>query len=150
MKNNNVKTISVKIVTPERTVYEGLSDSISLPTKDGQVTVLPKHVSYISILVPGEVIVRNGKEEISMAVSGGFIEFDKNKLVVLADTAERAEELDAKKAEEAKKRAEKLKKQVFVSDETEYAQVTAAVEKELARVRVARKHHSKKGVRLGV
>lgn len=138
--------ISIKIVTPERTVCEDRADSVSLPTPDGQITVLPKHMSYISILAPGEMIVRKGEREISMAVSGGFVEFNKDTLVVLADTAERAEELDVRRAEEAKKRAEELKKQVFAADETEYAQVAAAVEKELARVRVARKHHSKKGI----
>lgn len=83
-----------------------------------------------------------GKETL-MVVSSGFIEFNDNKLVVLADTAEAAEEIDLKRAEEARQRAEELKKEKVSMNEMEYARVAAAIEKEMARIRVAKKHHSR-------
>jgi F-type H+-transporting ATPase subunit epsilon len=73
------------------------------------------------------------------------LEFDKNTLIVLADRAERAEEIDLARAEEAKKRAEDLKKQKILAGE-EYARVAALVEKEMARIRVAKKHRTRHGL----
>lgn len=143
--------IKFKIVTPEKTVYEDEIYQATLPVIDGLVTILPNHRSYIAALKPGEIVLKKekgGQEEIDLAVSGGFIEFDKNNLVVLADTAERAEEIDLERAEEAKKRAEDLKKQRISIDETEYAQVAIALEKELARIRVVKRFRTRKGIRI--
>jgi F-type H+-transporting ATPase subunit epsilon len=140
--------IKFKIVTPEKTVFEDAVDQATLPVENGEVTILPNHRSYIAALKPGEIFLRKDKKEFSFSVSGGFIEFAENKLVVLADTAERAEEIDVKRAEEARVRAEELKKERISMDDTEYARVAAAIEKETARLRVARKHHTKKGIRI--
>ncbi|MCX6763161.1 MAG: ATP synthase F1 subunit epsilon [Candidatus Moranbacteria bacterium] len=140
--------IHFKIVTPEKTVYENEVDQATLPVSDGEVTILPNHRSYIASLKAGEIMLKKDKEEIAMAVSGGFIEFDQNNLVVLADTAERAEEIDEKRAEEARLKAEELKKQKVGVDETDFARVAAAVDKEMARIKVARKHRSRKGMRV--
>lgn len=140
--------IKFKIVTPERTVYEDEVDQATLPVSDGEVTILPNHRSYIASLKPGEIDLKKGQEEIVMAVSGGFVEFDNNNLVVLADTAERAEEIDIQQVEEAKKRAEDLKKQRISMDENEYARVAAAIETEMARLKVARKRRTKSGMKL--
>jgi F-type H+-transporting ATPase subunit epsilon len=143
----NKLKIHFKIVTPERTVYENEVDQATLPVSDGEVTILPNHRSYIASLKSGEIILKVGKEEISMATAGGFLEFDKNNLIVLADKAERAEEIDLQRAEEARKKAEEIKKQKFV-DEAEAARIAAAVEKEFARIKVAKKHRSKKGMKI--
>ncbi len=142
-----MQKIKFKIVTPERTVYEEEVDQATLPVSNGEITILPNHRSYIASLKPGELMIKKDKEEISMAVSGGFIEFDNNNLVVLADAAERAEEIDIKAAEEARKRAEDLKSQKTM-DETEYARIAAAIETEMARLRVARKHRTKHGMKV--
>jgi F-type H+-transporting ATPase subunit epsilon len=112
------------------------------------VTILPNHRSYIGALKAGEIMVKTGGQETLLAVSGGFVEFHGNKLAVLADTAERAEEIDVKRAEEAIKRAEELKQQRQTMDDLEYAKVAAAIEKENARLRVARRHHTKSGINL--
>ena len=141
--------IKFKIVTPERTVSEDMVDQITLPTTDGEVTILPNHRSYIASLKTGELMVKKGKEETFIYVSGGFIEFHNNELVVLADAAERAEEIDIKIAEEAKKRAEDIKQQKITLDDTEYARVASAIERESARIRVARKHYTKRGINIG-
>jgi F-type H+-transporting ATPase subunit epsilon len=141
--------IKFKIVTPERTVHESEVDQATLPVADGEVTILPNHRSYIAALKAGEIILKTDGEEVSMVTSGGFIEFNNNSLIVLADTAEHPEEIDIKRAEEtARKRAEDLKKQAITMDEMEYAKVAASIEKELVRVRVAKKHHTRKGINL--
>lgn len=94
------------------------------------------------------MIKKNG-EESYLSTSGGFIEFNNNELIILADTAERAEEIDLKRAEEAKARAEKLKTEAVTMDSEEYARVAAAIQKEAVRIRVARKHHTRRGISLG-
>ncbi|MEA2088412.1 MAG: F0F1 ATP synthase subunit epsilon [Patescibacteria group bacterium] len=133
-----MKTIKFEIVTPEKTVLKEEINQITIPTKDGEITVLPNHIPLVSILVPGEIIIKKGNEEFSMSVSGGFVEVLVDKVVILADTAERAEEIDEKRAEEARKRAEKIKKEKTV-DSREFAALSTKIEKELARIKVARK-----------
>jgi len=141
--------IKFKIITPERTVYESEVDKATLPVSDGEVTILPNHRSYIASLKPGEISLKTGDDEKLLVTSGGFIEFNNNALVVLADTAERASEIDIKRAEEtARRRAEELKKEKVTMDELEYAKVAASIEKELVRVRVAKKHHSRHGMKI--
>jgi F-type H+-transporting ATPase subunit epsilon len=133
--------IQFKIVTPEKVVIEKEITQATIPTVEGEVTILPNHRSYIAGLKAGEILVKcteNKEKDCAMAVSGGFLEFDSNKLVILADTAERAEDLDLARAEEAKKKAEALKKQKF-TDENQYAMVAAQLEKEMARIKVAKK-----------
>lgn len=137
--------IDLKILTPERTVLERDIYQATLPVTDGEVTILPNHRSYIASLKPGEIILKdkNGENEHSLVVSGGFIEFHQNHLVVLADAAERAEEIDIKEAEEAKSRAEELKSRK-ITDEDEYARVVSAIESQLARIKVAKKYQRKR------
>ena len=115
--------IHFKIVTPERVVLEKTITQATIPTVEGEITILPNHRSYIGLLKPGEIVVKcieekdedskkrekKKEQDCALAVSGGFIEFVDNKLTILADTAERAEELDLARAEEARKRAEELK-----------------------------------------
>ena len=140
--------IKFKIVTPEKTVFEDIVTQATLPTTDGEITILPNHRSYIASLNPGEIMIRKNEEEILLSISGGFIEFHGNELIVLADTAERAEEIDLKRAEEGRQKAEELKKNKISMDESEYARVAAAIQKESARIRVAKKHFTKKGMKI--
>lgn len=139
--------IQFRIVTPERTVVEEEVHQATLPIEGGDVTILPEHIPYIGTLKAGEIVVRQeaGGTETSVATSGGFVEFHGNTLTVLADTAERAEEIDLARAEEARKRAEELKKERVHMDDEEYARTAAIIEKEMVRVRVARKHRSRHG-----
>jgi len=139
--------IAFKIITPEKVVYEDTIDALTIDTKDGEITVLPDHMPLVSVLKSGAMQIRKGGEAISMAVLGGFLEVRKgSEVVVLADSAERAEEIDIAKAEEARQRAEDLMRQkVARQDDVEYARVAAALEKELARLRVARRHRAHGG-----
>ncbi|KKP80382.1 MAG: ATP synthase F1 subunit epsilon [Candidatus Moranbacteria bacterium RIFOXYA12_FULL_35_19] len=140
-------TIKFKIVTPEKTVFEDTVDQATLPTADGEVTILPNHISYIASLKAGELMLKKKGEEILLCISGGFIEFHNNELIILADTAERAEEIDLKRAEEGRRKAEELKNKRVSMDENEYARVAAAIQKESARIRVAKKHYTKLGMK---
>jgi F-type H+-transporting ATPase subunit epsilon len=140
--------IKFKIVTPEKTVFESEIDQVTLPVLDGEVTILPNHRSYIAALKAGEIMLKTEGKETLMATSGGFIEFNGNTLVVLADTAEAAEEIDVKRAEEAKQRAEDIKKEKIMMNDEEYARVAAAIEKESSRIKVARKHRTKHNINI--
>ena len=136
--------IKFKLVNPERTVYEGVITQATLPTSIGEITILPRHCSYIASLQAGEIMIKENKKEIFLVVSGGFIEFHENKLIVLADTAERAEEIDLERAQEARKKAQELKSKVIATDEAEYARVLVALEKQSARIKVAKRYHSRR------
>jgi F-type H+-transporting ATPase subunit epsilon len=93
-------------------------------------------------------MIKKENKEFNLATSGGFVEFNKNEMVILADTAEMAEEIDLTRAEDARKRAEEAMQQKASMDETDYARVAAAIERESARVRVAKKHHSRHGMKI--
>lgn len=141
--------LSLKIVTPEGVVLEEEVAQVTLPVEEGEVTVLPEHIPYIGSLEAGEAtLTHSDGSESFFALSGGFVEFDHNTLTVLADTAERAEAIDIERALAAKKRAEELRNQAIDMTEEEYARVAAALEKELARLKVARKHATRSGPRI--
>ena len=141
-----MKTLYFQIATPERVVFVAqAAEAITLPTELGEITVLPDHLPLVANLKPGEVRVKIGGQEVSMAVSGGFIEVRPGKVTVLADTAERAEELDEARAEEARARAHELMSKERTAESTDYAALAAKLEKELARLRVVRKHRERKG-----
>ncbi len=138
-----MKPILLKIVTPERILFEDKVSQVSVSTALGQITILPNHIPLVSALKPGEIIVRQeGKDEDLMSVSGGFIEVLADQVVILADTAERAQEIDEQRTEEAIKRAQELMSSKVV-DAEQFAYFSAQLEKELARLHVVRKY--KKG-----
>lgn len=141
-----MKTLHVKLVTPERLLLETEVMEVILPIADGEVTILPEHVPYIGAIKAGEALLKTaeGKTE-AVVISGGFVEFDNDVLTILADTAERAEDIDIARAEEAKRRAEELRNQAVDMSEEEYARLAAAIEKEFTRIKVARKHTARRG-----
>ncbi len=140
------KRIKFEIATPERVVLKEEIFQVTIPTEEGEITVLPKHSPLVSILKPGILEIRktDGEKEI-MSVSGGFVEVLLNKIVVLADTAERAEEIDLDRAEEARKKAEESLKNLRSVDATQFASLSAMIEKELARTRTAKKWRNLRG-----
>lgn len=132
------KKIKFEITTPERVVYSEEIDEVVLPTMMGEIGVLPNHIPLVSILKAGELRVKNNGQEESIAVSGGFIEVRPDKVLVLADTAEKSEEIDEQKAEQARIAAQKIVDEKRF-DNREFAALTAKIEKELVRLKVARK-----------
>src|SRR5690606_34180000 len=98
--------LTLQIITPERVVFEeGNVDSLTVPGAEGELTILPQHAALMTALKPGPVVMRRGGEEIDLALSGGFMEVRDDKIILLADTAERSDEIDQARAEEARRRA---------------------------------------------
>ena len=132
-------SIKFELVTPERVVLKEEILQATMPTALGEITVLPNHIPLVALLKPGVIEVKraDGSLEV-LAVSGGFVEVLKSKIVILADTAERAAELDETRIEAARAKAESLK-QGAVAEAVSFADVTARLEKELARARAVRR-----------
>jgi len=141
-----MKTIKFEIVTPERTVLKQEILQISVPTTSGEITILPDHIPLVSILKPGVIEIKKADNSFEIiSVSSGFIEVMKDKVVILADTAERAEELDEQKIEVARSRAEEAKKNAKFVDDIEFAKISAQIETELARLQAVNKWRRLKG-----
>jgi len=135
-----MKTLHFKIITPERVLFDDQVQQVSLPTPGGEITVLPHHIPVLSLIESGEVRIKSADNKIvPLAISGGFTEVNGDRILLLADTAERVEEIDETRALEAQKRAEELLKEKQV-DTQDYALLMAKIEKEMARLRVARKY----------
>ncbi|MAF80219.1 ATP synthase F1 subunit epsilon [bacterium] len=133
------------IVTPERTVFNDEVDSVTLPARQGEITVLPGHLPLITPLSSGVITLQKGKEEVHMASSGGFVQvLPDSKIRVLADTAEKAEELTEEKVEQAKKKAEELVHEKRNADKASYISALGSLERELARLKVIRKKKNKR------
>ena len=127
--------LTLEIVTAESPIYTGEVDAIIAPGIVGQFTVLPNHAPMMTMLEPGELLLRDAGQEIFMAVAGGYLEVLDNKVVVLADAAERADQIDAARAEEAKKRAEEQLKRPLAGPELIAAE--AALRRSMARLKVS-------------
>jgi len=141
------KTIKFEIVTPEHVVSKQEVLQISVPTTSGEITILPDHIPLVSILKPGVIEVKRIDNVIEIiSVSGGFIEVLKDKVVILADTAERAEDLDEERIKDAQKRAEEAKKNAKFVDDVEFAKIAAQIEKELARSHAIDKWRKIRGI----
>ena len=140
-------TIKFEIVTPERIVLKEQVTQVTAPTRQGEITVLPGHIPLVASLQPGviEVVKVDGTQDI-MSVSGGFIEVLKDKVVILADTAERAEEIDIDTVEEARKQAEKIKTETRHFDRERFTNISAQISKELARTKAVKRWKKIKSV----
>lgn len=130
--------IRLDIVTVERMVYSEDVDGVVLPGVEGELGVLPRHAPLLTTIKPGEVRVKKGGEEIAMAVSGGFLEVRPDKAIILADAAERVEEIDEARAEAARQRAMAALAGKDRGD-VDFAKLEAALERSLVRLKVARR-----------
>ena len=130
--------IRLDIVTAERMVYSEDVDAVIAPGVEGQLGILPHHTPLMTALQAGELRVKKGDEEISLAISGGFLEVRPDRIVVLADAAERAEEIDIARAEEAKRRAEQrlVERRAAGVDES---RARASLLRSMARLKIAEK-----------
>ncbi len=134
--------IRLDIVTAERQVYSDEVDVIVAPGIEGELAILPHHAPLMTTLQPGELRVKQGGEEFSLAVSGGFLEVRPDRVTILADAAERAEEIDVARAEEAKLRAEEqLGRPVTEADSV---RAEAALRRSLIRIKVGEKRRRRR------
>jgi F-type H+-transporting ATPase subunit epsilon len=128
-------TLHVEVVTAERELYNGEASEVSAPGSEGMLGILPRHAALLTTLNPGALTIRlNGAEE-PIFVSGGFLEVSNNSVIVLADTAEHAEEIDQARAEEARRRTQERLEQA--QNDAERADLQGALERAMARIRVA-------------
>jgi len=135
-------TTRLDIVTAEGVVFSEDVDVVVTPGVEGQLGILPHHAPLMTMLQPGELRARKGGEEFSLAISGGFLEVRPDRIIVLADAAERAEEIDIARAEAAKRRAEELLRQH--PPEVNAAQAEAALRRSLARLKVVERRRKRK------
>lgn len=131
--------ILCEIVTQERTVFSGEVDAVNLPGSEGRLGILPNHTPLLTTLSYGEVIIRQSGQDQYFAVGGGFAEIQPNKVIVLADSAERAEEIDIQRAMMARQRAEKMMTEGVPEDPERYAQIRASLQRAQIRLNVAQR-----------
>ncbi|MCF7860005.1 ATP synthase F1 subunit epsilon [Patescibacteria group bacterium] len=142
------KTIKFEIVTPENTVLSKEIIQVTVPTQDGEITILPEHIPLVSILIPGVLEIKTVDQEMEIiSVSGGFIEVLRDKVVILADTAERAQDLDENLIVAAKTKAEKAKADALSHTDYDLSAVAARLEVEMARERALHKWRKLKNVK---
>ena len=132
--------LQLEIVTPEKLAYADEVDSVVLPGSEGELGVLPHHAPLISTLGAGELRLRKGGQEESFAIVGGFLQVLPDKVVVMAETADMASEIDLEKALEARRKAEQVLESGFVEG-ADLAAARAALQASLIRIRVAERRH---------
>ena len=135
-------SIKLDIVTAEKVVYSEDVDVVVAPGVEGQLGILPHHAPLMTMLKPGELQIKKGGEESFLAITGGFLEVRPDRIIILADAAERAEEIDAARAEEAKRRAERRLKEHAPG--IDMIRASAALQRALVRLEVAGKRRRRK------
>lgn len=135
--------LTLKIITPEKLVVDEIVDSISIPTVSGVITVLDKHIPIVSVIKAGEMVVRKAGAGIGYVVYKGLVNVRPHRkglteVVVLLERTEKVDELDHKRAEEALLRAQALR--LEKNDDIDFVATEALIEKELNRVKIARKY----------
>ena len=127
--------IKLDIVTAEKEIYSQEVDMVIAPGVESQLGILPHHTPLMTILQPGELRIKKGGEEVSVVISGGFLEVRPDRVIVLADAAEKVEEVDIARAEEARRRARERMAEKPEGFDT--ARTEAALRRSLARLKVA-------------
>jgi F-type H+-transporting ATPase subunit epsilon len=136
-------SIELIVVTPQRQLLRETVVEVTLPGAEGQLGILPGHAPLITELGIGELSYRaqNASESTPLAVISGFAEVLGDRVTVLAETAERPEEIDLTRAEEAKKRAEQRLAAAASDPNVDWGRAAIALQRSLIRIQVARKRH---------
>jgi F-type H+-transporting ATPase subunit epsilon len=132
--------LQLDIVTPEKLAYSDEVDAVTLPGIEGELGVLPHHAPLISTLGFGELRIRKGGTEEFFAIAGGFLQVLPDKVIVLAETADMASEIDLGKAQEARREAEKALESGY-NEGADLSTARAALQTALLRERVAQRRH---------
>jgi F-type H+-transporting ATPase subunit epsilon len=133
-------TILLEIVTPERLAYSDEVDAVVLPGSEGEMGVLPHHAPLVSTLGVGELRIRKGGSEESFAIVGGFVQVRPDRVVVMAETADMASEIDLERAQEARREAERTLETGY-HEGADLSAARAALQQALLRIRVAERRH---------
>ena len=127
--------IELQIVTPDRAIVREQVDEVQIPGSEGYFGVLPGHTPFLAALKVGEMWYRKGQEKTYLSLAGGFAEVLPDRVTILATVAERAEEIDVARAEEAKKRAEQ--RLTAPRTDVDYERARLALQKAVSRLEVA-------------
>ena len=134
------KTLKLQVVTPEGIAYSEDVEMVGLPSSEGQIGILPDHVRLMTLMVPGEMMVRKEGKDHFLAVGRGLVEVTGHSVSIATDMAVAAESIDEARAEEARlKAAARLRDKI--ADE-EVASTNAALARSLAQLKVKRRHRS--------
>lgn len=137
-----MNTLHLQLATPVETLFDEDVEQVIVDTEAGQITVLPNHSYLVSVLVPGEIIVRQNGKDTPLAISNGTLEMSGNKMVILTDSAENAYDIDVKAVrEKAKALAKELEAQEEM-DITTYNTLKRQLQHEQARLRIGSKWRS--------
>lgn len=128
--------IHLDILTPEKGVFSDSIETVTAPGSLGEFGVLPGHAALITTLETGEVAIKKDNREYWLAISGGFAEVGNDKVTILAEAAEPAQEIDIKRAEAAKIQAEEKLKSLS-SDDSQFSEVVLALKKATNRIKVS-------------
>ena len=132
--------LHLEIVTPERLAYEDDVDMVLVPGIDGELGILPHHTPLVSLLGVGELKIRKAGGEESFAIAGGFLQVRPDKVVVMAETADLASDIDLEKAQEARAEAERALEAGYVEG-ADLSAARAELQRALIRIRVAERRH---------
>jgi len=132
--------LKLEIVTPERLAYSDTVDAVVLPGSEGELGVLPHHAPLISTLGVGELRIRKGGQEELFAIAGGFLQVRPDKVVVMAEMADMASDIDLERALEARREAERAPETGF-HEGADLSMARAALQQALLRIRVAERRH---------
>ena len=130
----------LEIVTPERLAYSDTVDAVVLPGSEGELGVLPHHAPLLTMLGVGELRIRKSGAEESFAIVGGFLQVRPDRVVVMAETADMASEIDLEKAQQARRDAEQELESGF-HEGADLSAARAALQQALLRIRVAERRH---------
>ena len=143
------KPISLKILTPEKIIYQDEVLKVNIPTESGEIGILPDHAPLVSIIKPGEIrIEKKSNEIVSLSVDTGILEVRpsshqnniNSEIIILASTSELASDIDIKRAEEAYERAKKAMEESDNLSDVDFARFQAMVDKELNRIKIGKKY----------
>ena len=138
-----MELFSLEVISQETVIYQDTAESVTANASEGEVTILAHHTPFFSKLTTGKIAIRKAGEKTELVTGSGFIDVSpENKVTILVDSAVRADEIDMRKAEEAKNRAQELLKQKI--SRTEILRAEASLKKAVLELKVARsrKHHA--------
>lgn len=143
-----LKKLQLKIVTPEKLILEELVNSVTIPTTEGEITILPDHVPLVATIASGDIVAISDGEHIPMSVVGGFVETKKEgeftTVTILADFAEHVSLITNTEIEKAKAKAEQLRKQAENNEIVDFEHFETELERSLNRIKIADKWRTRK------
>ncbi len=143
------KLLQLKIVTPEKLIIEEMVEQVTIPTKEGEITVLADHIPLIAPLSSGDIVAFVNGEHLPIAVVGGFVEVKANEkgiteVAILADFAEHVGDISDEVIEKAKAKAEELRKKAINNEIVDFEHFESELERSLNRVKIADKWKNRK------